>query len=383
VERFEVGVIGAGIHGASAAYHLGSRGVRTVLFERDAPAQGPTGRSSGICRAYYTNAFLATVARESIGMFERFAEITGHDAGFRRTGFLFLQGSEDIEQVRGLVARLGEIGTVVELLEGRLLAERFPSFETSGIGLGVWERDAGYADPTAATLGFFRKATDLGVVARLGEAVIAIEPDGEDTTIVTSSGARTRCARVLIAAGPWTGPLATQIGVELPLSVERHVVSVFRWDTSEPVVAHADVPLGYYLRPDGTEQYLAGWLRPGPRADPNRFAEKVADREVEALAATIVRRVPHLGASVVQGGWASLYDVSPDWQPMIGEIAPGIFVDAGTSGHGFKLAPALGRHVTDLVMGEATDHGLVDFEPFRFEHGRELAAGFGAARILG
>jgi glycine/D-amino acid oxidase-like deaminating enzyme len=88
--------------------------------------------------------------------------------------------------------------------------------------------------------------------------------------------------------------------------------------------------------------------------------------------------------SEFHGGWASLYDVSPDWQPTIGEVAPNVFVDAGTSGHGFKLAPALGRHVADLVSGASdVDPGLVDFDPVRFERGSALAAGYGDARILG
>jgi glycine/D-amino acid oxidase-like deaminating enzyme len=94
--------------------------------------------------------------------------------------------------------------------------------------------------------------------------------------------------------------------------------------------------------------------------------------------------VPHLAASEFHGGWASLYDVSPDWQPVIGEVAPNVFVDAGTSGHGFKLAPALGKHVADLVVGSADlDPGLAEFDPFRFERGSSLAAGYRDARILG
>src|ERR687892_342658 len=107
MDRFDVAVIGAGVHGVSAAYHLASRGVRTVVFEREAPALGPTGRSSGICRAYYTNPFLARMAWESIGMLRRFEEITGgHDAGFRETGFLFLQRDEHRAQVSEVLGRL-------------------------------------------------------------------------------------------------------------------------------------------------------------------------------------------------------------------------------------------------------------------------------------
>ena len=75
--------------------------------------------------------------------------------------------------------------------------------------------------------------------------------------------------------------------------------------------------------------------------------------------------------------------MSPDWQPVIGEIAPGVFVDAGTSGHGFKLAPALGAHIADLLTGADADPGLEQFHPRRFERAGGLDAGFGEARILG
>jgi len=94
-------------------------------------------------------------------------------------------------------------------------------------------------------------------------------------------------------------------------------------------------------------------------------------------------RFPGLHAALTSGGWASLYDVSPDWQPVIGEIAPGIFVDAGTSGHGFKVAPMLAKHIADLIVGKVVDPALEDFDPFRFERGRPLAAGYRENRILG
>jgi glycine/D-amino acid oxidase-like deaminating enzyme len=86
---------------------------------------------------------------------------------------------------------------------------------------------------------------------------------------------------------------------------------------------------------------------------------------------------------VSTGGWASLYDVSPDWMPVIGEIAPGVFVDAGTSGHGFKLGPALGADVAALLAGSEVDTGIHEFTPKRFGAGRPLAAGYGRAKILG
>jgi len=113
------------------------------------------------------------------------------------------------------------------------------------------------------------------------------------------------------------------------------------------------------------------------------FDERAGADETERLGSAAIRRAPTLRHATSRGGWASLYDVSPDWQPVIGEIAPGMFVDAGTSGHGFKLAPALGGHIADLIIGAGTDPGLEQFHPRRFERAGALDAGFGEARILG
>jgi glycine/D-amino acid oxidase-like deaminating enzyme len=147
--------------------------------------------------------------------------------------------------------------------------------------------------------------------------------------------------------------------------------------------AHGDLPNGYYFRPEGEELFLVGPLHPEPQVEPDDYDEHLAERESADLGGRVVRRIPGLEKAQPRGGWASLYDVSPDWQPVIGEIAEGVFVDAGTSGHGFKLAPALGRHVADLVTMAGADPGLAQFDPGRFAEDQGLAAGYGDARILG
>ena len=171
---------------------------------------------------------------------------------------------------------------------------------------------------------------------------------------------------------------------DLPLTVERHVVATFRWGSARPTPLHADIPGGYYSRPEGEELYLVGPLHAAANADPDAFAQAIAPAEVSDLSERVVRRIPQLERSEAHGGWASLYDVSPDWQPVIGEVAPNVFVDAGTSGHGFKVAPALGKHVADMVVGSSElDPRLAEFDPYRFTRGNALPAGYRDARILG
>lgn len=382
MDAYEVAVIGAGVHGASAAFHLSGRGVRTVIIERTSPAGGPTGRSSAICRAYYTNAFLAAVARDSIAMLRDFESHTGRESGFRRSGLLVLHAAEDESIVREVVPRLNDQDIPTDLLTPHQVAAEWPAFDLGGIAVAAFERDAGYADPVLTTQGMFERARELGAQALLGRPVTAIEPEA-DGWVVRTGDTSVAAERVLIAAGPWSRALGAMVGADLPLTVERHIVATFAWGDDVRVPAHGDLPNGYYFRPEGDELFLVGPLHPEPTVDPDAFDERVGSEEASRLGARVVKRVPGLQQATSRGGWASLYDVSPDWQPVIGEIAPGVFVDAGTSGHGFKLAPALGRHVADVVTGADVDPGLGQFDPARFETAGALEAGYGEARILG
>jgi glycine/D-amino acid oxidase-like deaminating enzyme len=382
MSSYDVAVIGAGVHGASVAFHLANRGVRTAVIERTAPAGGPTGRSSAIVRAYYTNAFLARVAGDSIRMFRDFEQHTGRDAGFRETGLLVLHPPEDEATVREVVPRLNDQGIPTDLLEPQQVVAEWPAFDLDGIAIAAFERDAGYADPVLTTQGLLERARELGAEINLGHGVMSIERRGSAWNVSTTDGS-IAAERVLIAAGPWSAPLAAMVGADLPLTVERHIVATFAWGDDTRVPAHGDLPNGYYFRPEGEELFLMGPLHPEPNVDPDDFDEHVGTSEAERLGAGVVRRAPALRHATARGGWASLYDVSPDWQPVIGEIAPGVFVDAGTSGHGFKLAPALGAHIADLLTGADADPGLDQFHPRRFEQAGALDAGFGEARILG
>ncbi|MGA8923924.1 MAG: FAD-binding oxidoreductase [Candidatus Dormiibacterota bacterium] len=382
----EVAVVGAGIHGASVAFHLASRGVKVVVIEQGAAASGPTGRSSAICRAYYTNHYLARVARASLDMFRSFGELTGgRGCDFHAAGALYLHPASDAGGLSEAASYMNSIGTRVRILTPGQLREDFPLIDAEGVGVAGWEEEAGYADPVATTVGLLERAVELGASARLYARVGGLRARaGTGAHVRLVNGDELECERLLIAAGPWTRGLAGQVAEPLPLTVERHYVATIRWsEAREMPYVHADIAAGYYCKPEGVDMYCLGPLTAEPPADPDREVAGIEPEESHRMAALATRRVPRLKDAVSTGGWASLYDVSPDWMPVIGEIAPGVFVDAGTSGHGFKLAPALGAGVAALVLGADVDADIHQFSPARFASGGSLSAGYGSARILG
>lgn len=387
MSSYEVGVIGAGIYGASVAHHLGRAGVRTVLIERETPASGPTGASSAVCRSGYTNPFLARIAHESIESFGHFDDLTGGgDAGFVRTGMLYLHRAEDSgAPLDALVAHLRTLGIDVSEVTGDRLADEHPWLVIGEGERAVWEAGAGHADPVGTTRALVQDAQRHGVelLQRTAVAQIAERPQG-GAVLRTADGDRIEVERLLLAAGPWTSPLLAQVGVSLPLIVERHSVATFSWgDVPQIPYVLGDVRGGYYLKPEGPQQYGLGSLLAEEQVDPDDYQQDVGGEEAMAIAESAIARVPTLEATEPAGGWGSLYDVSPDWQPVIGAVGDGIFVVAGTSGHGFKLAPALGREIAGLVTGRGHEPALEQFTPERFATGATLEAGFGDARILG
>jgi len=385
MEVIEVAVIGAGINGASVARSLALRGAGVRVYDQGSVAAGPTARSSAVCRAYYTNEFLARVAYDSLEIFRNFAGHTnGRDCGYRQNGILYLHPTEDLVQLHQVAAMLTSIGTRVEILEGEDLARLAEGFDLDGIAAGAWEIDAGYADPVNASQGLLEHAVELGAETRLYTRIVDLAAGaGGGAMVTTSDGGTVHARKVVLCVGPWTRQMAGKLGVDLPLTAERHLIATFAWGGARPIsFSYADMVNGFYVKPDGTELFIVGSLLPGVVVDPDNFDHTLGFDEQLDFAANLQRRVPPLDQADARAGWAALYDLSPDWQPVIGEIEDGVYVIAGTSGHGFKLAPALGKYIADLVCGNP-DPGLVQFHPRRFAEHHELAAGFGRARILG
>lgn len=378
----DVLILGGGVTGTSLAYQLATRKAgRIVLLERHTVAAGATGRSSAIIRQHYSHELLALMALKSLRIFERFSEVVGGDAGFVRTGYLILVPAQDREALRQNVAMHQRVGVQTEYLDGEALRQVDPRVRTADAAAGAFESEAGYGDPAGVALAFAARARDLGVELRQGVTARALRVQGGRVGAVETSEGEIPAGVVVNACNAWANSVAHPGGEPLPIQAVRAQVCVFEAparSTPHPVVA--DLLTQVYFRAEGRDLTLAGSIDPREFADvvdPDRYNEGVDPTTVETFGAAALRRFTFMEQARVRKGWAGVYDVTPDGQPMLGRWGglENYYVAVGFSGHGFKLSPVVGMILADLITtGETRVVDVSPLAPDRFQKGNPLRA---------
>jgi len=363
-------IVGGGVTGTSLAFHLVSRGVRDVLLlERTALAAGGTGRSVGIIRQLYPTRETSQMVKRSLAVFQRFADAVGGDAGFVACGALIGVAPAMRSKLLATVAAQRAVGIRAEVLDPADAARIEPRLDASALGAVLWEPESGYGDPAAVATRYADAARRLGARIEQGVEVSAVLTAGERVVgVATARGERIEAPVVVNATGLWARGLARTAGVELPIVVGRHPVFVVERDAAfgRPHVVYLDLAGGAYVRPETGNLTLTGSLTDDETRhpmDPERLGAAVSLDEAAPVLARTSRALPALAQARYRGGWAGAFDITPDWMPILDE-APvrGLWIAAGMSGHGFKLAPAVGEHLAALLTGAAPP---VDPAPFR------------------
>ena len=355
-------IIGAGIMGCSSAFELASRDLSVAVLEKAAIGSGSTGKSSAIIRQHYSNELTARMALYSLRVFQNFHEVVGGDAGFRRTGFLVLTPEKDLQGLRANVALQRSVGIQTELIDAAELRHRWPYLETGDLVAAAYEEEAGYADPNLTLQGYVEAARVQGTAIHLDTQVTGLRfAAGKIQGVETTRGAF--AAPVVInCAGPWGARVARMAGVQAPIDPCRVQVAFFRrppaFEPDHPVVA--DFNHAVYWRPETGGLTLVGLIDPSEQeavVEPDNYREAVDFEFVADAGERLVSRFPAMEQGQGASGFAALYAITPDWHPFIDEVpqGSGFYLCAGFSGHGFKLGPAVGRMVADMVLGQTTE----------------------------
>jgi len=367
-------VVGAGVVGASVAFHLAERGVDTLVLDRDGPAAGSTARSGALVRAHYPTALETSLAWESLtAYFEPWGERVGGGCGFTRTGFAYLVGEENEEALRHNVAMQQEIGAETNLITPEDLREIDPALRTDGVTLAAYEPRGGYADPTATAVGLLRAGEALGARFERRRVTGIVERGGKVRGIYTEKGT-VEARTVVLAAGAWSVPVAGSVGLELPIRPARVRVALFERPYSLPThLTLIDTVEGFYARPAAERATLVGsrssleWL--DDPDEPDVVPDPAFIEEASRMAS---RRIPALEGAPYRSGRSGVLDMTPDGRPILGPEGPdGLYLATGWSGTGFKKAPAVGAEVARWVLDGAPKRpGLGNYDLRRFEEGR-------------
>jgi sarcosine oxidase subunit beta len=369
----DVLIIGGGCHGASLAFHLAQKGVKAMVLERKTIASGGTGRSSGLVRMHYDLEPESHLAWESFKYFYNWHELVGGDCGFERTGFIQIVAEKYVEQLKKNVKMHQRIGIPSFLVTAGDVKRLAPYLVVGDFEVAAYEPESGYADAYATTNMFLEQARAKGTKLVQDCAVTAIHVVGGKVSGVSTSQGEFSAPVVVNAAGPWAASVAQMVELDIPVTTWRHDTMFIKRPPiigpSHPTVIDDSNDL--YFRPETGGLTLVGLEDGNPIGeDPDGFTDKARPGFIERAVERICQRIPVMEQGAVHSHHGGYDGLTPDQRAIVGSAGPeGFYLQCGMSGTGFKISPAVGACMAELIVDGAAK--TVDITPFRFSRFEE------------
>lgn len=374
-------ILGAGVMGASIAFHLARRNAgRIVVVDKEHAGSGGSGRSSALVRMHYSFAPEVQLALISLKMFQHWREIVGEPGEFRKTGFVRIVHPRETELLKQNVAMQKKLGANVELLDRQQLKQLEPDWQVDEVELAAYEPDSGYGDGNVVANDFLSQARESGATyLSKTRATNLLFDSGRIRGVQTDQG-EIHAPVVIAATGPWTRPLFHSTGFDPPIETEFHQVAILKNAASMKAgAACIDSVTSTYFRSDASDKFLIGDFYGKRPVDPDHFPQRSSETDLEDIIERTARRVPKVVNAEVMRGVTGVYDVTSDSRPLLGHV-PGIdnlYLCAGFSGMGFKISPAIGLVMSELILdGDAKSVDITPFRPTRFADGAPIKAQF-------
>jgi heterotetrameric sarcosine oxidase beta subunit len=374
-DRASVVIVGAGIMGLSIAYNLAkNHGITDVIvLDKTYLCGGASGRNGGGVRAQFSSEENIRLMQESIRICRDFASEMKINVWFRQGGYLFLVRNEEGRRtLEKSVAVQNSCGLGTRMLAPREAQKIVPELSTHGVVAASYNPEDGVVFPWPFVWGYAHGAQKLGVSICPFTEVTALRTLGPRITSVVTSRGEIKTHRVVNAAGAWAPEVARLVGVELPNHPHRHEIC-----STEPLKLWlkplvADLSNGLYFSQSMRGEVVGGISNPSV---PEGLDMDSSHRFLALYAKAVVQTCPILGSVKVLRQWAGCYDLTPDANPIVGEVdeISGFYQASGFMGHGFMMAPVMGRLIAQHIA-EGTD--LPMFERWnlrRFKEGRLLS----------
>lgn len=368
----DVVVIGGGVVGASIAYNLAKQGVKdVVLCEKDTFANGSTGRCGAGVREQWGSEGNIRICKASIDIFENLQEELDYDYDieFVQKGYLMMAYTEkEWDQFQKNVEVQHRLGVNSILCTPEEAKEIVPVLNTEGMFGATYNARDGHANPFHTTNAYLKAFERLGGEVNDFTEVTGIEKRGDKVAKVKTTKGDISTPVVVNAAGPWAAPVGSMVGVELPVYTERHQILVTE------AVGHLFDPmlmsfsLGIYCQQTPHGSLVMGIGDPN---EPKGYDIGQSWQFLKKMSDVMCRLVPALKGVRVIRQWSGLYTISPDAHPILGTVpgVDGYYQAVGFSGHGFMLAPIVGKLISEMIVGKEPSIDISDLDLGRFERG--------------
>jgi sarcosine oxidase subunit beta len=355
-------IIGGGVMGLSAAYHLARAGVTdVVLVEKSEFGAGSTCKAAGGVRAQFSDAVNIELGARSLHAFETFQATFDQEIDLHQVGYLFLlDNPEHVEAFEKNIALQNELGVPSRLIDVAEAKALSCLISTEGLLAAAYSPTDGHCTPESVVNGYARAARRAGARLVRNCAVTAIESSGGVIHHVLTDQGTIATDTVICAAGAWSRDLGVMVGVDLPVEPLRRQILVTEpmpgLDPHTPFTI--DFATSFYFHGEGRGLLLG---MSDPHETPG-FNLTESDEWLAGLGDAIERRAPRISEVGLAAGWAGLYEMTPDHNALVGEserISRFLYA-TGFSGHGFLMGPAIGEVMRDLYLGRAP---VVDVRP--------------------
>ena len=393
MQSYDAIVIGAGVIGSSVAYHLARLGAGKVLvLDRLQIGAGTSTQSSGILRTHYSVIENVELAKRSWAVFKDFAGYIGDDeasAGLVKCGYMICapEGPK-LEPLRASLAGQAGVGVEVRLLDRDAARELLPIAQFDDAALIGYEPEAGFADAYLVATGFARAARRQGVKIMEGVNVERLLLEGGRVVGVETNQGTFHSNTVISTQNIWAGDIEQWTGVPTPVKAERHAVLALAgpeaYSFKMPVFKDLGSPGMLYCRTYGGNQMLVSEGTVGEAlAQPDNEQGDISMDYVIEVGSQVAERFPSFAEAGLASSWTGVYDVTPDWNPVLGRLpdVPGLVVGYGFSGHGFKLSPGVGLVLAQEALGLPTEVSLAPYAHERFRSGQLLTGRYGLGAV--
>lgn len=363
-------IIGGGVMGASAAYHLAKAGAKNiVLLEKEQYfGTGATGRCAGGVRYQFSTEINIKLSMASLPMIERFKEELNQDVNYKPCGYLLVATNEgEVNKFKHNVELQNKLGVPTQLLSGDEVRARLPLMKFDDALAGTFNQKDGTVDPNGVVMGYINTAQKMGVQAISGVEVMGITVSKGNIEEVQTSLGGIKTRNVLNVAGPWSSQIGKMAGVEIPVTPLRR--QMFTTNPLEEVPQDfpfvIDFAKSLYFHREG-EGLLIGMSNQHEKAGYDQNVDE--DFELVNLESAI-ERMPLVEKASRAAHWAGLYEVTPDAHPIYGATdVKGFFLCTGFSGHGFMHGPISGKLMSEYILDgkfSSVDVSMLDLNRFK------------------